>query len=117
MVGIKRPAEAWPAHLVCGVGERSRSREGPVETLAWSGGEGGCRDEYREIQMKTLGTQNPRVPAPWQSAQGEADPKARPQRRSRWTAGQDSGPVSSPLNPRGPGERRAGGHVDGRLTG
>jgi len=40
-----------------------------------------------------LDTVNPRVPAPWQSAQGEADPKARPQRRSRWTAGWHSGPV------------------------
>ena len=58
--------------------------------------------------MKTLDTVNPRVPAPWQSAQGEADPKARPQRRSRWTAGEDSGPARTTFDP-GEGHWNEGG--------
>ena len=62
--------------------------------------------------MKTPTTGSPRVPAPWRSAQGEAGPKARPQRRSRWRAGEDSGPARSPLNPDGTLERRTSGHVD-----
>ena len=39
------------------------------------------------MRVKTPHTGSPRVPAPWQSAQGEAAPKVRPQRRSRWTSG------------------------------
>ena len=62
--------------------------------------------------MKTLDTVSPRVPAPWQSAQGEAGPKARPQRRSRWQAGEDSSPVCGLLKLEGTVERRAGGFVD-----
>ena len=62
--------------------------------------------------VKTPHTVSPRVPAPWRSAQGEAGPKARPQRRSRWRAGEDSGPVRVSLNPQGTVERRAGGLVD-----
>ena len=64
------------------------------------------------MRVKTPHTVSPRVPAPWQSAQGEAGPKARPQRRSRWRAGEDSGPARSPLNPGGTLERRTSGHVD-----
>src|SRR5687767_8304515 len=64
------------------------------------------------IRVKTPDTVSPRVPAPWQSAQGEAGPKARPQRRSRWQAGEDSGPGSRPLNPQGTVERSGGGFVD-----
>ena len=55
------------------------------------------------MRVRTPHTVSPRIPAPWQSAQGEADPKARPQRRSRWTAGEYSGPVCSVLaTPGGP---------------
>ena len=64
------------------------------------------------MRVKTPHTESPRVPAPWRSAQGEAGPKARPQRRSRWQAGEDSGPAVRPLNPQGTVERRAGGFVD-----
>ena len=49
--------------------------------------------------MKTFDTVNPRIPAPWQSAQGEAEPKARPQRRSRWIAGEHSCPAVQALLP------------------
>ena len=57
----------------------------------------------RKSRVKTPHTVSPRVPAPWQSAQGEAGPKARPQRRSRWQAGEDSGPARSVVEPdRGP---------------
>jgi hypothetical protein len=62
--------------------------------------------------VKTSDTVSPRIPAPWQSAQGEADPKARPQRRSRWTAGEDSCPASCSLKLVGTVEQRGSGHVD-----
>jgi hypothetical protein len=64
------------------------------------------------MRVKTPHTVSPRVPAPWQSAQGEAGPKARPQRRSRWQAGEDSGPAYEPLKRQGTVERRVGGRVD-----
>jgi hypothetical protein len=62
--------------------------------------------------VKTPDTVSPRVPAPWRSAQGEAGPKARPQRRSRWRAGEDSGPARDPVKRRGTVERSGGGHAD-----
>ena len=62
--------------------------------------------------MRTPRTVSPRVPAPWQSARGEAGPKARPQRRSRRTAGRDSGPAPRALSPERTPERSTGGHVD-----
>ena len=64
------------------------------------------------MRVRTPHTGSPRVPAPWQSAPGEAGPKARPQRRSRWPAGEYSRPVLQPLKPRGTVERRGSGHVD-----
>jgi hypothetical protein len=113
MVGIKRPAEARPARSdPRGVGERSLRLRSPGGSLGWSGGKRGCRNEYARMRARTPHTASPRVPAPWRSAQGEAGPKARPQRRSRWTVGQDSHPASGSLIREGTLERSAGGLVD-----
>jgi hypothetical protein len=80
------------------------------------------------MRVRTPHTENPRIPAPWQSAQGEADPKARPQRRSRWTAGQNSRPAAGAFDrlrdrgtkgerPRGGPSNRVGGNPETGMRG
>ena len=118
--GLSGPPKLGLVDHSTGVGERSHSGEARAEACGWSGGKCGCRNEYAQIGVRTPDTGSPRVPAPWQSAQGEAAPKVRPQRRSRWTSGSRFPPhcqIDEPSRDRGTKRQRPCGRPSNGVGG